>query len=98
MVHDGTFDPDALESASYEECIEALLQIKGVGPKVADCIALFSYGHLEAFPIDARIGNILKDRYGVEGSYKKLAQYAREKFGRYAGYSQEFLYHAEFIE
>ena len=97
-VHDGTFDPDALESASYEDCIEALLTIKGVGPKVADCIALFSYGHLEAFPIDARIGAILKDTYCVEGNYKKLAQFAREKFGRYAGYSQEFLYHAEFIE
>ncbi|MBR7123380.1 MAG: hypothetical protein IKC93_00730 [Candidatus Methanomethylophilaceae archaeon] len=97
-VHDGTFDPDALESTSYEECVEALLRIKGVGPKVADCIALFSYGHLEAFPIDARIGNVLRDRYGVEGSYKKLAQYARERFGRYAGYAQEFLYHADFIE
>ena len=97
-VHDGTFDPDALKSASYEDCIEALLTIKGVGPKVADCIALFSYGHLEAFPIDARIGAILKDTYCVEGNYKKLAQFAREKFGRYAGYSQEFLYHAEFIE
>ena len=98
MVHDGTFDPDALEDATYEECVGSLLTIKGVGPKVADCIALFSYGHLQAFPIDARIGAVLKDVYGVEGSYKKLAQFAREKFGRYAGYSQEFLYHADFIE
>ena len=97
-VHDGTFNPDALEGMSYEECIEALLTIKGVGPKVADCIALFSYGHLEAFPIDARIGSVLKEVYGVEGSYKKLSQFAREKFGRYAGYSQEFLYHSDFIQ
>lgn len=97
-IHDGTFDPDALEHVTYEECVGALLKIKGVGPKVADCIALFSYGHLNAFPIDARIGTVLREKYGVEGSYRKLAQFAREKFGEYAGYSQEFLYHADFIE
>lgn len=97
-VADGVFDPDSLENLSYNECIEELLKIKGVGPKVADCIALFSYGHLNAFPIDARIGNVLKDIYGMEGSYRKLSAYSQEKFGKYAGYAQEFLYHAEFIE
>ncbi|MDD7423551.1 MAG: DNA glycosylase [Candidatus Methanomethylophilaceae archaeon] len=97
-VLDGRFDPDALESLSYEECVEELLTVKGVGPKVADCIALFSYGHLEAFPIDARISAVMKNVYGIEGSYKKVSAAAREMFGRYAGYSQEFLFHADFIE
>ena len=81
----------------YEECIETLLTINGVGPKVADCIALFAYGHMEAFPIDARIGKVLRNVYGQEGSYARLSAYSREKFGRYAGYAQEFLYHADFI-
>jgi N-glycosylase/DNA lyase len=98
MVYDGRFDPDSLEEASYDSCVKALLTINGVGPKVADCIALFSYGHLEAFPIDTRISSVLKDVYGVEGSYKVLSQFAREKFGKFAGYSQEFLYHADFID
>lgn len=97
-VADREFDPDSLEELDYRGCVEKLLTIKGVGPKVADCIALFSYGHLNAFPIDARIGSILKEAYGVEGSYRKLSEFAAEKFGRYAGYSQEFLYHASFIE
>ena len=65
---------------------------------MADCIALFSYGHLEAFPIDARISAVMKNVYGIEGSYKKVSAAAREMFGRYAGYSQEFLFHADFIE
>ncbi|MBP5394350.1 MAG: hypothetical protein J6Y18_00350 [Candidatus Methanomethylophilaceae archaeon] len=78
--------------------MEKLLEIKGVGPKVAECIPLFSYCHLNAIQVDARICNVLKDDYGVEGSYKKLSEFAEKKFGRYAGYSQEFLYHADFID
>lgn len=91
-VHDGVIDPYALTELSYEECVEKLLTIKGVGNKVADCIALFAYGHLQAFPIDARIEKILKETYGQEGSYRNLSSYALKKFGRYAGYAQEFLY------
>ena len=97
-VRDGDVDPEGIRKMDYDECIETLLTINGVGPKVADCIALFAYGHLEAFPIDARIGKVLKNVYGQEGSYAKLSAYSREKFGRFAGYAQEFLYHAEFIE
>ena len=96
-VMEGRFDPDSLEGLSYEDCVSRLMEINGVGPKVADCVALFSYGHMQAFPIDARIGAILKDVYGQEGSYKRLSAFAREKFGEYCGYSQEFLYHSEGI-
>ena len=96
-VDDGDIDPEGISELDYEKCVETLLTIKGVGPKVADCIALFGYGHLEAFPIDARIEKVLKNVYGKEGSYSKLSEFARDKFGRYAGYAQEFLYHADFI-
>ncbi len=97
-VADKDIVPDELKRMSYDECIESLLTINGVGPKVADCIALFAYDHMEAFPIDARIGKVLKEKYGQEGSYKKLSEFARNKFGRYPGYAQEFLYHSDFIE
>lgn len=93
-VADGIFDPDSLERLDYRGCVDALMAIKGVGPKVADCVALFSYGHLNAFPIDARIQSVLEKRYGVTGSYRRMSEFAMERFGRYAGYSQEFLYHS----
>ena len=96
-VHDGEVDPEAIGELGYRECVESLLQIKGVGPKVADCIALFAYGHTEAFPIDARIGRVLKEVYGMGGSYARLSDFGRERFGVYAGYAQELLYHADFI-
>ena len=97
-VEDGEVDPEAIAELDYERCVEELIGIKGVGPKVADCVALFAYGHLEAFPVDARIQRSMEELYGVTGSYRVVSQYGREKFGRYAGYAQEFLYHRGFIE
>ncbi len=97
-VYDGEIDPYALRKMDYRGCVDSLLTIKGVGPKVADCIALFSMDHLEAFPIDARIERVMEERYGQKGSYKCVSEYARERFGRYAGYAQELLYHSDFID
>ena len=96
-VESGNIDPDAMAELDYEGCCEALVGINGVGPKVADCVALFAYGHLEAFPIDARISKVMELKYGVTGSYRKVADAGRSIFGPYAGYAQEFLYHSQFI-
>lgn len=97
MVSDGDMDPDALLDSDYDGCVKTLLTVNGIGNKVSDCIALFAYGHLQAFPIDVRIGNILKEVYGVEGNYSRLTEFARNRFGRYPGYAQEFLYHRDLI-
>lgn len=96
-VESGDVDPDAMAELDYDGCVQELMRIKGVGPKVADCVALFAYGHLEAFPVDVRISKEMDRMYGVTGSYARVAAYGREKFGRYAGYAQEFLYHSPFI-
>jgi len=91
-VMEGRLDLDGLRSMKYSECIEALKTCKGVGDKVADCIALFSLDHMEAFPVDVRIRRVMRERYGVSGSLKKVREFGQDHFGRYAGYAQEFLY------
>ncbi len=96
-VESGDVDPDAMAELDYEGCVQALVGINGVGPKVADCVALFAYGHLEAFPVDARISKVMELEYGVTGSYRRVADEGRRLFGPYAGYAQEFLYHSRFI-
>ena len=96
-VEDGIIVPDDMRKMNYKECSEALLEINGIGNKVADCVSLFGFGHLNAFPIDARIGRVLEERYGVSGNYKKMSAFAEERFGRYAGYAQELLYHSDII-
>jgi len=84
-----------LQGLAYEEAISYLKRAKGIGDKVADCIALFSLDHLQACPVDVRIARAMKEIYGVSGSYKKVSEHARRHFGRYAGYAQEYLYIAE---
>jgi len=96
-VENGKIDLKAFEEMDYDECVSSLIKINGVGPKVADCVALFGFGHLEAFPVDARISRILGEMYGVSGNYKVMAEFGRKRFGRYAGYAQEYLYHSPSI-
>ncbi len=96
-VEAGDVDPEGIGELDYEGCVAELQGINGVGPKVADCVAIFGYGHLDAFPVDVRIQKTMAARYGVEGSYRKVSGYGRGLFGRYAGYAQELLYHADFI-
>ncbi|MDR2866921.1 MAG: hypothetical protein LBV13_05955 [Methanomassiliicoccaceae archaeon] len=96
-VADGVFVPDDLTSLDRRECADSLKELNGIGDKVADCISLFAYGHLNAFPIDARIERVLKEVYCVTGNYRKLSTFASGRFGRYAGYAQELLYHCNTI-
>jgi len=96
-VADGVFVPDDLSKMGYRECFDTLNGLKGVGSKVADCVSLFAYGHLNAFPIDSRIERVLRERYGVSGNRGELSAFASGRFGRYAGYAQELLYHSGII-
>lgn len=96
-----TFEPKHVQN--YEEAKRWLLGFKGVGNKVADCVSLFGLGMLEAFPIDRWIRHMLCTHYAVDCSspkkaltphqYEELSRWAREYFGRYAGYAQQYLFH-----
>jgi len=63
LVSRGDFDLEALKTMPYEEAKEELLALPGVGPKVADCILLFSLDKLEAFPIDVWMKRIILEYY-----------------------------------
>ena len=76
-----------LERSSYEETRRLLTAEFGIGKKVADCVCLFALGHVEAFPVDTHIRQILETHY-PEGF----------PFGRYEGYAgilQQYLFFAE---
>ncbi len=97
-VEDGDLDLEGIAELDYRGCVEALQTIDGVGPKVADCVAIFGYGHLNAFPVDVRIAKVVESVYGVKGSYRTVSEFGMERFGRYAGYAQELLYHSRIID
>ena len=73
---------------------KSLMDIKGVGPKVADCAMMFSFGRCETFPTDVWVKRIMSELYfnGAEVSVKEIHQKAEECFGEYAGYAQQYLF------
>jgi N-glycosylase/DNA lyase len=87
----------SMKRMRYEGLRADLLELPGVGNKVADCVSLFGFGRLEAFPIDVWIERAMERLYGVTGSYDRLRHFAAERFGPYAGYAQEYIYHNERI-
>jgi N-glycosylase/DNA lyase len=78
----------------YPSLKEELMEIKGVGEKVADCIALMGYGKLEAFPIDVWVKRTMERVYfkGKDIKIKDLRNFANERFGDYCGYAQQYLF------
>ncbi len=88
-------DLAGLKNLPYVDLRTELKELPGVGDKVADCVALFGFGKLESFPIDVWMERALQRLYGQKGTYRKLAAFAHERFGEYAGYAQEYLYYNE---
>ena len=83
-----------LKRLNYGDAKEKLMELPGIGPKVADCILLFSLDHLSAFPIDTWMEKALTENYNKrKKTYSHLSNFARDYFGEYAGYAQQFLYY-----
>ena len=96
MVLDGRLDLASLVDLSYLEAKSKLMECPGIGPKVADCIAVFSLDKLEAFPIDVWIRRALGEWYfpGEKPPPDRvLLEWAQAHFGRYGGYAQQYLFH-----
>jgi N-glycosylase/DNA lyase len=81
------------ERAPYATARPRLLELPGVGEKVADCVLLFGAGRLEAFPVDTWILKAMARRYGLESwSPAQLAQFGRTHFAGAAGLAQQYLF------
>ncbi len=72
-----------------------LLSLMGIGPKVADCILLFSCGRQEVFPIDVWVERVMKKLYFNDEniSKKEILKYASDNFGNDAGIVQQHLFY-----
>ena len=91
----GELDLYALRRQPYLEVRRILMQGSGIGPKIADCVALFALDQLEAFPVDTHIRRELNERYfhaGKMPSDAQIVRWAHEHFGHCAGYAGQFLF------
>ena len=100
MILDKKVDLEAMKNnPNTMEVREQLLSLSGVGPKVADCILLFSdLKRFEVFPIDVWVRRVMNDLYihnedETKVNKKQIEKIAQEKFGDLAGLAQQYLFY-----
>ena len=100
MILDGKVNLEQLQNnPNTIEVREQLLSLSGVGPKVADCILLFStLKRFEVFPIDVWVRRVMNELYiknpdENKVNKKEIEKLAKEKFGNLAGIAQQYLFY-----
>ena len=99
-VAQGEVQLEPLRHLPYQEAKEVLTSLLGVGDKVADCVLLFSLDKLDACPIDRWVRRAMEEWYlnGAKLNYKDIRAWSLEKWGGYAGYAQQYLFHHKRLE
>jgi N-glycosylase/DNA lyase len=95
LVASGQFDLPRVQSLPLEVARTELMQLPGVGRKIADCALLFAYGFQSAFPLDVWVLKALRQLYFPRRrvSPPRLHRFADTHFGPCAGYAQQYLFH-----
>ena len=100
MINEKAIDLEELkQNPNTQEVREKLLALSGVGPKVADCILLFStLKRFEVFPIDVWVRRVMNELYiknedETKVNKKEIEKLAYEKFGNLAGMAQQYLFY-----
>ncbi len=90
----GEVDLDGIEAEDDLEIARGrLMELHGVGEKIANCTLLFGAGRWQAFPIDVWIERIFREHYRKRLKGAKLQAWAGRHFGVNAGYAQQYLFH-----
>ncbi len=92
----GAADLEAWRALEDDELRSQLCELPGVGAKVANCVMLFGYERLRAFPIDVWIERVLMQKYFPRRrkvTVAKLREFCDRYFGGHGGYAQQYLFH-----
>jgi len=96
LVASGEADLEAWAALGDVDLRISLCGLPGVGAKVANCVMLFAYERLRAFPIDVWIERVLKESYFPRTrnlNAARLRTFTQEYFGEHGGYAQQYLFH-----
>ena len=88
---------NTLNQSAYDECLNSLIQIKGIGRKVADCILAYSFDKKESFPVDRHVlkGLIRWYKYPKKITPEKASDKAKRKFGKLSSHAQQYIFHRQ---
>ncbi len=85
MVDNGELDLEKIASYSDDNLLKELMSVKGVGTKVANCVSLFGYHRINAFPIDVWISRVLEKQYNNE--------FPLARYNGFAGVIQQYMFY-----
>lgn len=88
------YDISWIREQDDNECHKELQKFMGIGPKVADCIMLFSMQKYSAFPVDVWVKRAMQHFYlAPDVSLKKIREFAVNKFDKLSGFAQQYLFY-----
>jgi N-glycosylase/DNA lyase len=96
LVSSGECGLESWSALSDPHLREKLCSLPGVGAKIANCVMLFAYERLRAFPIDVWIERVLKQQYfprKKKVTELRLREFSETYFGEHGGYAQQYLFH-----
>jgi N-glycosylase/DNA lyase len=103
-VCSGNLDLNVLYRLEYRYARDRLMRLRGIGEKVSDCVLLFAFEKMEAFPVDTHIRQIIQ-HYHIDDSFfenctnlSRMGEWGREYFGHYCGYAQQYLFYQKRVE
>ncbi|MBN1134877.1 MAG: DNA-3-methyladenine glycosylase 2 family protein [Methanosarcinaceae archaeon] len=104
MVSCGELCFDELFEMDFHNARIRLMEVEGIGEKVADCVLLFSFGKLDSFPVDTHVRQFVEINYADDEYFSgklnshKIGEWGRRYFGEFCGYAQEYLYYHKRVE
>ena len=85
---------EQIRTYTYTGKKKFLISLAGVGEKVADCILLFAFNEMGAFPVDTWIAKSYKQIFNSDETNRtKMRENLYEMFGEYSGYAQQYIFY-----
>jgi N-glycosylase/DNA lyase len=94
MINTGQVDIQQIHQMDTNSAREELMKFPGVGPKVADCVLLYSGTKHDVFPTDVWVRRVMEELYfKKEASFGEIQKFADSYFGELAGFAQQYLFY-----
>jgi N-glycosylase/DNA lyase len=94
MISDGEISLNKISQLDTDSARKELMKFPGVGPKVADCVLLYSGTKYDVFPTDVWVKRVMEELYFKrEAGFKEIHEFARNYFGNLAGFAQQYLFY-----